>query len=949
MIRRPRPASAAARLDATRGAVLATLAALTLGGLALRLRSLGAQSLWFDEAMSVVFASQPAAELMALLAAEDIHPPLYTLLLHFWIGIAGNGEFAVRFLSVVPGVVITPLMYVTGKRLDLMSGEQPARVSPTGMAAAVLSASSAFYIGYSREARSYMVIAFLGLLCSYLLLRALRSEGRLPWAIYAASAAAAIYTHYTAFLLLVFHLVFVAVAGRGHRGVMRRWLLSIGASGLTFLPWAGVSVSQMMRVNDFWPGTLQLGTVLRSSLMQFLAGSGAGAKLLIIPAGIGLAVLLLGLVALIAGLRAGPSSHSSLFLLAYLALPSLALFGMAYFRPKFDPRYLAVVTPAFYLTLARGTSLIAEISRSRALPRLARPLPPLAGVAILLGVVAVSFVYGEPSKAKADYRSLVSYLDARTQPGDAVVFLMNAPHPYLYYSSRPVAWYPMERVDDFGGAIIRLNRLAESHRRLWFVLWQQEWEDPGDYVMHIMEDQTEEVRLDRRFQGVELRLFELNPGRPFNYYQEIQHPIEAVFGSILEFWGWNWEGVQPVKETYSAGDHVKVDVHWRTNGAPNKDLKGNLALVDKQRHEWLRVDKVLGTSLYSPTRWKESEIIHDRYGLDLPGSLPPGEYELELRVYDPATLKESEITRASGASLGTVLTLGSFKIARPSSNVPSNAAALASWQARQGQVDLVKAALARPVAAPGDRVEATLSWRAHAAGQDYSVRLDLADETGRRVASQTLPLIPGYATSKWRDGELLESKYWLAVPVNLDGGRLWVTATLLAGPDKSPTSYGGAQVAHLDVLAPRIVTELPRMQQRSGARFAGKAELAGYDLSATTARPGGTLRLTLYWKALDTLDKSYKVFNHVINDANSFAGQADSVPAAGGRPTTTWRRGEVVADTYTIPISEQAGPGRYALKTGLYAEVGGERLPVSLPGAGGAGDSVTLATIEVTP
>ncbi len=72
---------------------------------ALRVYALGAPSLWNDEGTSVALAPL-SLEAIANSAAHDIHPPLYYFLLHFWLPFVGNTEYAIRFLSVIAGVLI---------------------------------------------------------------------------------------------------------------------------------------------------------------------------------------------------------------------------------------------------------------------------------------------------------------------------------------------------------------------------------------------------------------------------------------------------------------------------------------------------------------------------------------------------------------------------------------------------------------------------------------------------------------------------------------------------------------------------------------------------------------------------------------------------------------------------------------------------------------------------
>jgi hypothetical protein len=102
--------------------------------------------------------------------------------------------------------------------------------------------------------------------------------------------------------------------------------------------------------------------------------------------------------------------------------------------------------------------------------------------------------------------------------------------------------------------------------------------------------------------------------------------------------------------------------------------------------------------------------------------------------------------------------------------------------------------------------------------------------------------------------------------------------------------------------------------------------------------------LTLYWQALRPMDRSYKVFNHLVDDADRFVGQHDSEPALGTFRTLLWQAGEVVTDPHVIPIRADAPPGSYALKVGLYDPETGARLPLA------DGETfVVLEQVEVRP
>src|SRR5512135_1638666 len=86
---------------------------ILLAGTALRMFHLGADSLWYDETVSVYLAGSPVPELLRH-TAGDIHPPGYYLLLRAWLLLAGYPtghadpagqglEFAAAFLSLAAG------------------------------------------------------------------------------------------------------------------------------------------------------------------------------------------------------------------------------------------------------------------------------------------------------------------------------------------------------------------------------------------------------------------------------------------------------------------------------------------------------------------------------------------------------------------------------------------------------------------------------------------------------------------------------------------------------------------------------------------------------------------------------------------------------------------------------------------------------------------------------
>ena len=83
------------------------LVGLMLLGFGLRVVALGDKSVWWDEGLASWAARQPLADI-SLWTANDVHPPLYFWLLHFWRLLSGDSEFGLRLLSAIIGLFTIP-------------------------------------------------------------------------------------------------------------------------------------------------------------------------------------------------------------------------------------------------------------------------------------------------------------------------------------------------------------------------------------------------------------------------------------------------------------------------------------------------------------------------------------------------------------------------------------------------------------------------------------------------------------------------------------------------------------------------------------------------------------------------------------------------------------------------------------------------------------------------
>ena len=225
---------------------------------ALRLFRLQDASVWWDEGFSV-WEARMGFLALADRTAYDVHPPFYYWLLHFWRPWVGDGEFELRYLSVIFGVLTLAALWTLARRL---APKQP----EVALASVALLAVSRYAIWWSQEIRMYALTGFFALGSLYFMVR-LRQRFQWRWAVaYVLVTASLLATLYSlAFLLIIEGLYWLwtlrQVTSWRRRGVLLlQWAgLQIAVLAL-FLPWLWYALPRMWRwsVQDAFDSVLFL-------------------------------------------------------------------------------------------------------------------------------------------------------------------------------------------------------------------------------------------------------------------------------------------------------------------------------------------------------------------------------------------------------------------------------------------------------------------------------------------------------------------------------------------------------------------------------------------------------------------------------------------------------------------------------------------------------------------
>jgi hypothetical protein len=136
------------------------------------------------------------------------------------------------------------------------------------------------------------------------------------------------------------------------------------------------------------------------------------------------------------------------------------------------------------------------------------------------------------------------------------------------------------------------------------------------------------------------------------------------------------------------------------------------------------------------------------------------------------------------------------------------------------------------------------------------------------------------------------------------------------------------------------------LDQRRQADLGGKIQLIGFDL-VHRITTGQTLRATIALKDIALLGQPYKVFLHLRGAGDVVLAQADRLPCNFTLNEADWRPGDIVLESYEIPVPVETPPGQYRLVLGLYQLDSGARLAVIGSELDHDADSVVLGTVEV--
>jgi mannosyltransferase len=442
-------------------------------------------SLRLDEAQSLWQTGRSFWALIRLVA-EDVHTPLYHVVLFGWQHIFGNGVGASRSLSLLFAAFSIPVVYLLGK----ISANKM-----TGLFAAAVAALSPFTIWYSSEIRMYSLLLLLAAINQYAFLLFYKHKGTLAWTAYTLSLIAGGLTHYLFGYVLLGQIAFLIL----HKKSVSRgpalflsfawilWALAIGGWA-----WFSTSLESSAQTHPHLPTPSVIDVF--NTIAQFLVGFQ--------PPSINSLFLALWPVIMILGFfslqRKKEWPIGMNYIVYACVLPLIAAFVISVMvEPIYASRYVIMSLPA----LAVGVGWLLS----------SYPVPIrnwlVFVVLIGMGTASLHQAISKDTPTKESFLQAASILSTQTTSAEAVV--ISPPftvYPLEFYYRGPAKLTTLPNWNRLvAGSIPAFNEtaaeqelqaLSQTHTAIWVVLsYDQGYENQLRALLNRDFDKSSEMTL----------------------------------------------------------------------------------------------------------------------------------------------------------------------------------------------------------------------------------------------------------------------------------------------------------------------------------------------------------------------------------------------------------------------------------------------------------------------
>ena len=470
--------------------IIILLFLIILLGTFLRFYHIGKESFWLDESATALTLKKYSigeifhntvvkGQILPGYYDSNLDLPPYYILIKIWSNLFGVSEVSLRSFSALFGFLAIPVIYFLSKELFN---------EKTGLIASFLFSLNVVMIEYSQEARLYNMLIFIVLLSAYFLIRSLKTNENKYVAGFFISNIAGVYTHYPFLFFVIFELVFMFILLIKEYLTSKKFKVSkIQVAALSLVIFYIPLVPRLLNpkfVSTHYIGKFSLGNLIRLFLQintWFYPSQQLRDKLNSIQINLFLfsewvlvvSVLFLAILLIIFVLRNFMKikniNNNKLFLLLWLAIPSIAGFAVLYrsIMTFGSLKYFIFIVPAYLILAANGIATFKN-----------KTIELFVLIVILLSIAPLCSYYTNPSKLQ--YREAVKFLeDNSNNKENIIVNLPSVIVPLNYYSDKLANVYGINNLEE-------AKKISSNSDSLW-VIFSTKYADQDGKIKNFLD------------------------------------------------------------------------------------------------------------------------------------------------------------------------------------------------------------------------------------------------------------------------------------------------------------------------------------------------------------------------------------------------------------------------------------------------------------------------------
>ena len=146
-------------------------------------------------------------------------------------------------------------------------------------------------------------------------------------------------------------------------------------------------------------------------------------------------------------------------------------------------------------------------------------------------------------------------------------------------------------------------------------------------------------------------------GRPRSFeLPALEHELSWRLGNDVRLLGYD------VERSVKPGETLRITLYWQCLSEMVESYTVFTHLLDPENVTRGQLDRVPGVPEAPTTSWVQGEVIADPYEIPVDPHAPPGEYTLEIGMYDAATMKRLTVYDAQEVYQGDRVLLGTLRV-----------------------------------------------------------------------------------------------------------------------------------------------------------------------------------------------------------------------------------------------------------------------------------------------